>query len=117
MMLNSTQVQVVRFWMGHFKSMTSKRHYCYSNSPEILRFDKGVLSRGWNSSSPKVATAKKYIDKQGKCRYQGTSNLKKTENHGSDSITSFFDIFSFCWIGWFRFINGSRYISIEVWYS
>ena len=84
MVLNPNQVQAVRFWMAHYKSMTSKRHYCYSNSPEILKFDKGVLPRNWNSSSSKVATAHHYVDKKGKRRYKGTNSLKKTESRDCD---------------------------------
>lgn len=103
-MLNPTQVQVVRFWMGHFKSMTSKRHYCYSNSAEILKFDKGTLPRNWNSSSPKVTTAQHYVDKQGVRRYKGTSSLKRTENHGSDSMTFIF-YFVYCVVCLYSFCN------------
>ena len=76
-----TQVQNVRWWMHHFKSLTPKRHYAYSNSKPIHRLDKGVL-QGWKAKKKEgngVVTATRYIDANGKKRYKGTTSLKSTE--------------------------------------
>ena len=66
--------------MGHYKSPTPKRHYCYSNSKAIQKIDKGVL-QGWKKKSPekKVTTVQHYTDGSGRQRYKGTSRLRATE--------------------------------------
>ena len=63
--------------MGHYNSATPKRHYAYSNSKVIKRIDKGAL-QGWRGKT-KVVTAEHYVDKSGRKRYKGTSNLRGTE--------------------------------------
>ena len=67
--------------MGHYKSPTPKRHYCYSNSKAIHKIDKGVL-QGWKQKQPrekKVTTVQHYTDGSGRQRYKGTSQLRATE--------------------------------------
>lgn len=62
--------------MAHYSARTAKRHYCYANTPSILRIDKGKLT-GWKN---KVKSADRYIDGSGKKRYKGNANLRATEN-------------------------------------
>ena len=77
--LLAAQTYTFKWWMGHYKGCTPKRHWAYCNSRAIHRLDKGVL-QGWKKgSSKKVVTAEHYIDGKGKKRYKGTSKLKGTE--------------------------------------
>ena len=58
---------------------TPKRHYCYANSPKIVKLDKGKLT-GWKKDETSTKkTAVQYRDAQGRNRYKGTKNLKSTE--------------------------------------
>lgn len=77
-----TQVQTVRWWMGHYHAATPKRHYAYANNKAILKIDRGVL-QGWKHKDKKVVTAKRYVDGHGKQRYQGTKELRNTETLNS----------------------------------
>lgn len=75
-----SKVTRVAWWMKHYGSSTPKRHYCYSNSPAVVRLDKGKL-QGWkrdkDPDAPKTAVA--YIDRHGIQRFKGTAALKRTE--------------------------------------
>ncbi|CAL1128905.1 unnamed protein product [Cladocopium goreaui] len=63
-----TAVQCVRWWMGHYKAPTPKRHYAYSNSPAIKRIDKGVL-QGWKQKGKaKNKPVEHYVDSKGRKR-------------------------------------------------
>ena len=74
------KVQCVRWWMGHYKAPTPKRHYAYSNSPAIKRIDKGVL-QGWKQKGKaKNKPVEHYVDSKGRKRYKGTPSLRSTEN-------------------------------------
>ncbi|CAL1171487.1 unnamed protein product [Cladocopium goreaui] len=87
-------VQNVRWWMHHFKSLTPKRHYAYSNSKPIHRLDKGVL-QGWKAKKKEengVVTATRYIDANGKKRYKGTTSLKSTEIYPVPFARAFCDM-------------------------
>ena len=91
-----TQVQSVRWWMYHYKSLTPKRHYAYSNSKPIHRLDKGVL-QGWKAKKKEgngVVTVARYIDANGKKRYKGTKSLKSTEPLDCSNVVQLSDIFS-----------------------
>lgn len=68
--------------MAHFKASTAKRQWAFSNSRTVGRLDKGRLV-GWKSS---IRTTEVYLDKTGKKRWKGTSQLKKTEPLGTDQL-------------------------------
>ena len=78
-----SQVSRTGWWMGHYMAQTPKRHYGYSNSPNIHRLDKGKLT-GWKKRDKKlkVETAVQYRDRKGEKRYKGTPQLRKTETLG-----------------------------------
>ena len=75
-----TKVTTVRWWMGHYNAPTPKRHWGASNSPLIRKIDKGVL-QGWNKKSTSTPVVK-YRDAQGREKYKGTKDLRKTEKLG-----------------------------------
>ena len=72
------KVTIVKWWMWHFGGSTAKRHYAVSNSDAISKLDRGRLT-GWKKLPPSRQTARRYRDHNGKSRYVGTSQLKKTE--------------------------------------
>ncbi len=70
------------WWMAHYGGNTAKRHYAWSNSPNIKALDKGPLQwKSWKESRKglHVETVRKYKDKSGKTKYQGTKALRGTE--------------------------------------
>jgi len=69
-------VHIVRWWMKHYGSRTSKRHMGFANSPAIRRLDLGRLQV---SKGPAPKTCVKYHDRQGRLKYKGTKHLKATE--------------------------------------
>ena len=73
---SQTQVHIVRWWMKHYGSRTSKRHMGFANSPAIRRLDLGRLQV---SKGPAPKTCVKYHDRQGRLKYKGTKHLKATE--------------------------------------
>ena len=73
---SNTQVHIVRWWMKHYGSRTSKRHMGFANSPAIRRLDLGRLQV---SKGPAPKTCVKYQDKQGRLKYKGTKHIKATE--------------------------------------
>lgn len=48
----------------------------------VLGLNKGVLRKWKPSAKEKVVTAARYLDKEGKKRYKGTSQLRGTEKLG-----------------------------------
>lgn len=48
----------------------------------VLGLDKGVLRKWKPSKEERVVTAQRYVDKQGRKRYVGTSKLQATEKLG-----------------------------------
>jgi hypothetical protein len=77
----SLEVQQVRWWMGLYGGGSPKRHYAFGNTKMILGLDRGVLRKNtWKpTSGKKVKTAHRYVDANGKRRYQGTAQLRQTE--------------------------------------
>ena len=74
---------MVKWWMFHYGSPTWKRHYLFGNSPWYSSLDLGPLQRVLTKRQEpkeKVVTVRKYKDKAGKARYQGTAQLRGTEN-------------------------------------
>ena len=78
----SIEVQKVSWWMAHFCANTPKRHYAFGNTKMVLALDRGVLRKWKPPSGQKIVTAKRYTDKHGKKRYQGTKALRATEKLG-----------------------------------
>jgi hypothetical protein len=68
--------------MGLYSANTPKRHFAYGNTKMILGLDRGVLRKWKPPNGKKVATAKRYVDKAGKTRWQGTKALRATERLG-----------------------------------
>ena len=61
----------------------------------ILGLDRGVLRKWKPPNGKKVVTAKHYVDKEGKKRWQGTKALRATERLGfSGFIHQFFKPFA-----------------------
>lgn len=66
---------------------TPKRHMAFANSPGIQKLDLGKLE-GWAkkvqameaAGVERTKTVKKYIDKKGRQRFQGSAALKPTES-------------------------------------
>lgn len=93
------KVTIVKWWMWHFGGATAKRHYAVSNSWVAGQLDRGVLS-GWKKVPPSQQTAKRYRDKSGKSRYQGTSQLRKTE-----MLDGIYVDYAWCYLLFFSFSN------------
>ena len=67
-------------WMGLFKHQTPKRTLLWSTSRAIGLFNLGTLTK--HNYRSLVSTTKRYRDKQGKVRYQGSDALKGTQHLG-----------------------------------
>ena len=63
-------------WMGRFKHQTPKRTLLWSTSRAVGCLNLGALSKTFKS---KASTTKRYKDKQGRARYQGSDQLKQTQ--------------------------------------
>ena len=75
------QVLEVRWWMGHYKSKTPKRHKAWTNNAACARLDMGTLNmkrfrqqHGWSGA------VRKTISKEGRRGYVGTKQLKGTQH-------------------------------------
>ena len=70
--------------MGHYGAPTPKPHYGYSNSAAISKLYAGTAAgfkrKREEEGLPKIETCTQCIDKDGKARYKGTRQLKKTES-------------------------------------
>ena len=65
------------FWIALYGADTAKRHYMFANTAVVSRLDKGKLVKG--KFKCKVATARKYKNKDNKDCYAGTRHLRATE--------------------------------------
>lgn len=82
-----SEVHRVDWWMALYGGPTPKRHLAMSNSEAISKIQLGKL-QGWNKmikdeeqkgiSRPK--TVRKYVDKQGRQRFQGADGLRPSES-------------------------------------
>ena len=68
------------WWMGMYGSPSPKRHRGYSNNPATSFLDLGIWKRHLREKKKKVNTVKKYVNKDGKMSYVGTSSLKQTQS-------------------------------------
>ena len=66
--------------MGHYQSLTPKRHVCWSNSPKVGALNKGRLlnetRKAMAESTVKSATTK--VRHDGKKTFSGTRYLRET---------------------------------------
>lgn len=68
------------FWMRLYRAPSPKRHICYSNSAWVERFNIGRL-KGWKKSmNQDQRNTVEYRDANGKKRFHGSRNLRKTES-------------------------------------
>ena len=78
------QVWKVTFWMAHYDHKTPKRTSLWANTSLISKFWMGQLDKDDRAKQKKrqhksgIMPVKKYIDKHGKPRYQGTKDLTRT---------------------------------------
>ena len=82
---SSSKVHRVAWWMYHYDAPTPKRHYAWSNSRQVKCLDKGRLNMVKYKACRKakeVVTAKRFRNKDGKQCYQGTKQLRDTEQLG-----------------------------------
>lgn len=66
--------------MFNYGGKTPKRHYALSNSEGVGKLYNGKLSRWDKSKNKHSQTTRYYTDSNGKKRFTGTKNLKKTEH-------------------------------------
>ena len=79
--------------MGAYFANSLKRQYAYSNSAAIRRLDKGklqIIKARLEKSGKKTETRRAYPDKNGKIRYHGTKQLKKTETLDWNTLMQLF---------------------------
>ena len=58
-----------------YGARSAKRQVAYSNAKGINKLD-----IGWKKLANPLRTTEKYVDRQGKAKYKGSSSLKSTEN-------------------------------------
>ena len=81
------------FWMALYGADTAKRHYMFANTAVVSRLDKGKLVKG--KFKCKVATARKYKNKDNKDCYAGTRHLRATEYLASMNLLGRFLVCGF----------------------
>ena len=65
--------------MGHYGSLTMKRHVCWSNAPTVQCLDLGTMTKEFQKRfDHKAKSAKKYKNKRGQPAYCGSKFLKQT---------------------------------------
>ncbi|CAL1152703.1 unnamed protein product [Cladocopium goreaui] len=69
----------VAFWMRKFGSLSFKRTWVWANTKRICSLDMGPLF-GWEKQGC-VQTTTRYVDKAGKRRFVGNSNLKRSQQY------------------------------------
>lgn len=75
------EIYQVTWWMGHFGSLTMKRHIAWSNCRTVACFDLGVMAKEYQERNFRhgAKSARSYRNKQGKKAYHGTKYLKGTQ--------------------------------------
>ena len=73
-----TKVFKQSFWMRGFGARTAKRTTLWSNSTGVRFFATSKKAKGAKSS---LKLADVYVDKNGRTRYKGNSNLRKSQSH------------------------------------
>ena len=71
------------WWMAHFGSISPKRHVGLSNNPWCDRFNIGKLHKAQRMACKGKTSVRKVDKATGKVTYQGTSQLKSTQNLAS----------------------------------
>ena len=78
----STKIYRIGFYMGRFGSKTPKRTRLWSNSPGIIAFtDHRPLSKRERKLMSRANLVHKYLDKEGKRRYQGKAKALKASGY------------------------------------
>lgn len=75
------QVWQAAWWAAHYRAPTPKRHICWANSPAIVHFDMGTLSRVLQKELAKKnnhAKPTETYSSGGKKRFKGTKHLRAT---------------------------------------
>ena len=73
----TTKTYKTSFWMRKYGALSFKRTWVWSSSKRIASLDQGPLSEAEKKGC--VQTTSKYRDKAGKLRFQGDSNLKRSQ--------------------------------------
>lgn len=75
------QVYQALWWMGHYGSLTMKRHIAWSNCRTVKCFDLGVMCKAYQQKHFRhgAKSARTYTNKKGKPAYHGTKYLKGTQ--------------------------------------
>lgn len=74
------QIYWAAWWMGHYGSLTMKRHIAWSSCPAVNCLDQGVMAKEYQERHFRhgVKSARSYLNKKGKKAYHGTKHLKGT---------------------------------------
>ena len=72
-------------WLGLFKHQSPKRTLLWSTSRAVGLFNLGTLTK--HNYRCKVSTSKRYKDKHGRVRYQGSDALKGTQYLGLPDLS------------------------------
>lgn len=83
----TSQVFKMAMWMRLWGGSSPKRTLLVSNGKAIFKLWTGRLVRSQNPSS--VKTTKRYRDRSGKVRFQGTSSLKSTQPLDLCSVSNY----------------------------
>ena len=74
------QVLEVRWWMGHYKSKTPKRHKAWTNNAACTRLDMGTFNmKRFRQRHGLSGAVRKNIVKEGRRGYVGAKQLKATQ--------------------------------------
>ncbi|CAL1152822.1 unnamed protein product [Cladocopium goreaui] len=69
----------IAFWMRKYKAMSYKRTWIWSISSQICSLDLGSLTASERQGC--TATTTRYRDKNGKLKFKGNSNLKRSQQY------------------------------------
>ena len=74
------QVFQAVWWMGHYGSLTMKRHIAWSNCRTVNCLDLGIMAKEYQEKHFRhgAKSARTYTNKSGRKAYHGTKFLKRT---------------------------------------
>ena len=73
------QVYRTAWWMAHYNARSAKRHQGLSNNRWVEKYNRGKLLKHQRRPDPSFRSSKTYKDSQGRRRWQGTKQLKETQ--------------------------------------
>ena len=78
--MHAPQVFQAVWWMGHYGSLTMKRHIAWSNCCTVNCLDLGVMAKEYQEKHFRhgAKSARTYRSKSGRKAYHGTKFLKRT---------------------------------------